>query len=180
MEELDKYDKLDLGISSTFIFVCFRLWNEKCELLNRIQRPHQNWRQTYYRLWGLLRLCREYLIWVFDTKIRRNPSEAFSIGCGVFFSFLLLILLYMIIAHPDFTLHPFGGDQVLNDRQPMFLPSNRPTEFKQARTKAWIGKIVDYLESLDITTVSFRGKLIIWILKRSKCNGNNYNMIIDF
>ena len=58
--------------------------------------------------------------------------EAFSIGCGVFFSFLLLILLYMIIAHPDFTLHPFGGDggPAPVDRQPMFLPSARPTEFK--------------------------------------------------
>ena len=74
---------------------------------------------------------------IFNLRLltRENPSEAFSIGCGVFFSFLLLILLYMIIAHPDFTLHPFGGDQVISDRQPMFLPSNRPTEFKQASTE---------------------------------------------
>ena len=38
----------------------------------------------------------------------------------------------MIIAHPDFTLHPFGGEHVMNEGRPtMFLPSQRPTEFKQ-------------------------------------------------
>ena len=45
------------------------------------------------------------------TKIDDKLIIAFSIGCGIFFSILLLILLYMILVHPNFTLHPFG-DQV--------------------------------------------------------------------